>query len=83
MAEVPGLTPGKVDPKHLELLIQFARIRSNTAIVALHSYFVDGISQKDAQEKHSIGQSQLSQKISEIREVSEQMREAKKYYPKE
>jgi hypothetical protein len=81
MAEVPGLVPGEVDPEHLKLLIGFARIRSSNAIEALHSYFVGGVSQKNAQEQHSIGQSQLSQKISEIRKVSELVRKAKKYYP--
>lgn len=80
---VQGLIPGKVDKEHFDLLVRFARIRSETIVAALQSYFVEGLTQREAIDRYQVNQSQLSQKVTEIREVSEQVRLAAKYYTSE
>ncbi|MEC4242084.1 PapB/FocB family fimbrial expression transcriptional regulator [Pseudomonas sp. DSV-1] len=79
-SEIPGLVPGRVDKEHFDLLVRFARIRSESMITALQSHFVEGMPQRDVIDHYQVNQSQLSRKVGEIREVSEQVRAAAKYY---
>ncbi|EFB70910.1 PapB/FocB family fimbrial expression transcriptional regulator [Providencia rustigianii] len=64
------LHPGKVDKKHLMLLINISSIRSNKVINALNDYFVEGKKRKEICEKHKINQGYLSIKINELQETS-------------
>ena len=80
--EIPGLSPGSVDKAHFDLLVRFARIRSELIVIALQSYFVEGLSQRDVIERYHIHQGLLSRKVGDIRKVSELVREAARYYSK-
>lgn len=79
-SEFSGLVQGRVDQEHFDLLVRFARIRSETLIAALQSHFVEGMFQCDVIARYQVNQSQLSRKVGEIHEVSAQLRAAAKYY---
>ncbi|MDX9625933.1 PapB/FocB family fimbrial expression transcriptional regulator [Pseudomonas fragariae (ex Marin et al. 2024)] len=74
------LVPGKVDPEHLKCLIGFTGITGETVLKALHSHFVEGKKQVQVCKESGLSPSQLSRKVSDIKNVSKEVREAAKFY---
>lgn len=76
----PGLIPGEVDPVHLDELLSFTGIRGEILVAALHGYFVDGLSQRDAIQKTGVNQSLLSRKTAVVQAMNTRLVSISKYY---
>jgi hypothetical protein len=78
--DVAGLVPGKVDPRHFELLLDGTSIRGEKVIEALRDHLVGGLTASAAWEKHGVNKSQFSRRLDVIFAESNRAAELSKFY---
>ncbi|VVP44509.1 PapB/FocB family fimbrial expression transcriptional regulator [Pseudomonas fluorescens] len=76
------LIPGKVDPRHFELLLSGTSIRAPALIEALRDHLVNGLTASDAWTKHDVNMSQFWRRLEVIREEDKRAEELSEFYRK-
>lgn len=76
------LVPGRVAPRHFELLLSGTSIRGEKVIEALHDHLVLGLGQAAAWEKHGVNRSQFSRRLDVIMAEHDRAVELSKFYRK-
>jgi hypothetical protein len=77
-----GLVPGQVSPEQFDLLLAGTSIRGVGVIAALRDHLVEGLSPKQAWEKHTVNPSQFSLRLDAIRAESARVSKLCKFYVK-
>lgn len=80
--DIAGLVPGKVDPRHFELLLDGTSIRGEKVIEALRDHLVRGLSASAAWEKNGVNKSQFSRRLDVILTESNRAAELSGFYHK-
>ncbi|EPG5255277.1 adhesion biosynthesis transcriptional regulator [Pseudomonas aeruginosa] len=75
------LTPGEVDPRHFELLLEGTSIRAQPLIDALREHLVNGVKASEAWTKYGVNMSQFSRRLAVLRKESQRAAELSKFYP--
>lgn len=73
-----GMTEQQVD-----LLLQLTSFRSDNLIAAVKACLIQGLGVREAAELHSVNISQLSRRLSALREVESVVKALSMFYPKE
>jgi hypothetical protein len=80
MGDVPVLKPGKVDAEHFELLLSDTRTSGEKVIAALRDHLVNGLSAKEATDKHGVSTSQFYNRLKGIQDKHAFIRDVLKFY---
>ena len=77
-----GLVPGQVSAEQFDLLLAGTSIRGAGVIAALRDHLVEGLTPKQAWEKHAVNPSQFSLRLDAIREESARAAKLCRFYAK-
>ncbi|WP_122744903.1 PapB/FocB family fimbrial expression transcriptional regulator [Pseudomonas viridiflava] len=77
--DVQGLRPGEVDARYLELLLSDTRFSGKKVIPALRDHLLNGLTPKEAIEKHGVTPSQFYNRLKGIHEKHAFVLEAKEF----
>ncbi len=80
VGDVPVLKPGEVDAAYFELLLSDTRTSGEKVIAALHDHLVNGLSAKEATDKHGVTPSQFYNRLKGIQDKHAFVLEAKKFH---
>ncbi|MHC5208759.1 PapB/FocB family fimbrial expression transcriptional regulator [Pseudomonas chlororaphis] len=80
VGEVPILKPGEVDAEHFELLLSDTRTSGEKVIAALRDHLVNGLSAKEATDKHGVTPSQFYNRLKGIQDKHAFVNSVKKFY---
>lgn len=80
VGDVPVLKPGEVDAEYFELLLSDTRTSGEKVIAALRDHLVNGLSAKEATDKHGVTPSQFYNRLKGIQDKHAFVLEANKFH---